>query len=136
MVTICFTPRLFLGFKVAKSDIFSKFNLTCLPVLRAGMILYNAVITTGPLNSISDIKVVLNEKFNLYDIVNSHVNEFIWASEFRSPTIHEISEVYDTVVTLIHYLTTDIFQMLQRGYQQPPILQDISIQESTGYLYV
>lgn len=136
MVTICFTPRLFLGFKNLRADIFNPLNLNNLPLLRAGLILYNTIVSTGPLNNISDIKVVLNQKFNLYQMVTNHVNDQLWSTEFRGATIHEISEVYDAVVTAIHYLTSDIFQMIHRGFPQPPILHDISIQDNIGYLYV
>ena len=136
MVTICFTPRLFLGFKNLRADVFNPLNLNRLPLLRAGLILYNTLIITGPVNNIAEIKVILNEKFNLYQTVNNHVNEQLWSTEFRGATIHEISEVYDAVVTAIHYLTSDIFQMIHRGFPQPPILQDISIQDNIGYLYV
>lgn len=136
MVTICFTPRLFLGFKNLRADIFNPLNLNNLPLLSAGLILYNTIINTGPLNNISDIKVVLNQKFNLYQTVTNHVNDQLWSTEFRGATIHEISEAYDAVVTAIHYLTSDIFQMIHRGFPQPPILQDILIQDNIGYLYV
>ena len=123
MVTICFTPRLFLGFKNLRADVFNPLNLNRLPLLRAGLILYNALIITGPVN-------------NLYQTVNNHVNEQLWSTEFRGATIHEISEAYDTAVVAIHYLTSDIFQMIHRGFPHPPILQDISIQDNIGYLYV
>ena len=136
MVTICFTPRLFLGFKNLRADVFNQLNLNRLPLLRAGLILYNTLIITGPMNNIAEIKVILNEKFNLYQTVNNHVNEQLWSTEFRGATIHEISEAYDTAVVAIHYLTSDIFQMVHRGFPHPPILQDISIQDNIGYLYV
>lgn len=136
MVTICFTPRLYLGFKQLRADIFNRLNLQNLPLLRAGLILYNSIITHGPMDNIADIKIILNEKFNLYQTVHQYVNDYIGHTEYRAATIHEISDVYDAVVIAIHYLTSDIFQMIQRGFPQPPTLQDISIQDNIGYLYV
>ena len=136
MVTICFTPRLFLGFKNLRADLFTPQHLQKLPLLRAGLILYNTTVTHGPMSNIADIKVILNEKFNLHQMVNNHVDEYFWTNHLRGATIQEISDAYDAVVVALHYLTTDIYQMVQRGFPQPPTLQDISIQDNIGYLYV
>ncbi len=136
MVTILFTPRMYQGFSFTRAELFKQHNINQLPIIRGSLILYNAIVRNGPLDNISDIKVILNQNFNLYEVVCKHLHDQVWATDFRNASPNEISDVYDTVVTAIHYLTTDIFDMIKRCFPTAPVLHDISIQGTNGYLYV
>lgn len=133
---IQFIPQRFLAFKYQYPDLFDRYKFNLSTIVQSAITVFNHHMFGGGVKDMGELRVVVNNRTNLYRHVEKQYADYVWEIEGRFMLTNELSDMYDRVLVVVNMLFLDMLNSQQKVLAQPHKVADVRLTPLGGEMYV